>query len=81
LPRPNRIFDYDVAASPDDVDTTRSITAELEQMVKKAPRTKAEKWPQSTKTLSKTVWQPFKVQSFGVQRLHLFETAYASGEE
>jgi len=35
LPRPNPSVIYDVDASPDDVDTTRSITAELEHMVKK----------------------------------------------
>jgi hypothetical protein len=37
LPRPDRIFVYDFAASPDDVEITKGIIAELEHMVKKLP--------------------------------------------
>jgi hypothetical protein len=37
LPRPDRIFVCDFAASPDDVEITKGIIAELEHMVKKLP--------------------------------------------
>ena len=43
LARPDRIFVYDFAASPDDVDTTKGIISELQDLVKKKPRTKEEK--------------------------------------
>jgi hypothetical protein len=43
LPRPNRIFIYDFATSPDDVDTSKGIISDLEHLVKKTPRTKEEK--------------------------------------
>jgi hypothetical protein len=43
LPRPDRIFVYDFATSPDDVDTSKGIISDLEHLVKKTPRTKEEK--------------------------------------
>ncbi len=43
LPRPDRIFVYDFAVSPDDVDTGKGVISDLEHLVKKTPRTKEEK--------------------------------------
>jgi hypothetical protein len=43
LARPERILVYDFATSPDDVDLTKGIIPELEDLVKKTPRTKEEK--------------------------------------
>jgi Domain of unknown function (DUF4410) len=43
LPRPDHIFVYDFATSPDDVDVTKGIISELEGLVKKTPRSKEEK--------------------------------------
>ncbi len=43
LARPDRIFVYDFATSPDDIETTRGIIPELLEHVKKTPRTKEEK--------------------------------------
>jgi len=37
LPRPDLIFVYDFAVSPDDVEITKGIIAELEHMVIKLP--------------------------------------------
>lgn len=43
LPRPDRIFVYDFAVSPDDVDTGKGVISDVEHLVKKTPRTKEEK--------------------------------------
>jgi hypothetical protein len=43
LSRPDRILVYDFATSPDDVDVTKGIIPELENLIKKEPRTKEEK--------------------------------------
>ena len=43
LPRPDRILVYDFATSPDDVDTSKGVIADLKHLVKKTPRTKEEK--------------------------------------
>ena len=37
LPRPDRIFVYDFATSPDDVDTSKGVIADLKHLVKKTP--------------------------------------------
>jgi hypothetical protein len=43
LPRPDRILVYDFATSPDNVDTSKGVIADLKHLVKKTPRTKEEK--------------------------------------
>ncbi len=43
LARPDRIFVYDFAASPDDVDTSKGVISELQGLVTKEPRSKEEK--------------------------------------
>lgn len=43
LPRPDRIFVYDFAVSPDEVKLDRGISARLEDLVEKTPRTSEEK--------------------------------------
>ena len=66
LARPDRIFVYDFAASPDDVDTTKGIIPELQGLVSKKPRTKEEKavGRHVANALSKELVK--EIQSFGL---------------
>jgi hypothetical protein len=66
LPRPDHIFVYDFATSPDDVDTSKGVIADLKHLVKKTPRTKEEKavGQHVADALSKELVK--EIQSFGL---------------
>jgi hypothetical protein len=79
LSRPDRIFVYDFATSPDDVDTSKGIIADLEHLVKKAPRTKEEKavGRHVANALSKALVK--EIQNFGLPAERAAGTPSSSG--
>ena len=79
LSRPDRIFVYDFAASPDDVDTSKGVIADLEHLVKKTPRTKEEKavGRHVANALSKALVK--EIQNFGLPAERAAGTPSSSG--
>jgi len=79
LARPDRIFVYDFAASPDDVDTTRGVISELQGLVSKKPRTKEEKavGRHVANALAKELVK--EIQSFGLSAERAAGTPPSSG--
>ncbi len=79
LSRPDRIFVYDFAASPDDVDTTKGIISELQGMVNKKPRTNEEKavGRHVANALSKELVK--EIQNFGLPAERAAGTPPSSG--
>jgi hypothetical protein len=79
LSRPDRILVYDFAASPDDVDTSKGVIADIEHLVKKAPRTKEEKavGRHVANALSKALVK--EIQNFGLPAERAAGTPSSSG--